>query len=109
MDLKNVGKYAGVLDMEYTPKRFTYRRGYGNVVSSVLLPNKVESKATPYNRLQPCSGVFADHLPITADPVFKMLNPQTKIAWDNTQPILDTSYQNAGIEKIPAKDSTQQN
>ena len=109
MDLKNVGNYASVLDMEHTPKRFTYRRGYGNVISTVLLPNKVERKATPYNRLQPCSGKFGDHLPVTADPVFKMLNPQMNIAWDNKQPVPDTSYQNAGLVKIPAKDSTQEN
>jgi hypothetical protein len=109
MDLKNVGPYASVLDIEHTPRRFTYRRGFGNVVSTVLLADKVETKATPYNRLQPCSGEFGKHLPVTADPVFKMLNPQTKIAWDNTQPVPATSYQNAGLVKLPATDSTQYN
>lgn len=109
MDLRNVGPYASVSDLEYTPKRFTYRRGYGNVVSTVLLPTKVESKATPYNRLQPCSGEYGNHLPVTADPVFKMLNPQTKIAWDNTQLIPETSYQNADLASLPVKDATQTN
>lgn len=109
MDLRSIGPYASVLDMQHTPKRFTYRRGYGNIVSTVILPNKVENKATPYNRIQPCSGEFGKHHPITADPEFIMLNPQTNLAWDNTQPIPETGYQNNDLVKLSSKDSTQEN
>jgi len=109
MDLKNLGPYASALDLEQTPRRITYRRGYGNIVSTTLLGNNINTKTTPYNRLQPASGKFGDHNPLTADPYFKMLNPQTNIAWDNTQPVLSTSYQNTDLIVLPSKDSTQTN
>ena len=109
MDLQNLGNYASALDLQQTPRRITYRRGFGNVVSSTLMNGDISSKATPYNRLQPASGPFGDHNPLTADTYFKMLNPQTNIAWDNTQPIPETSYQNAGLRKVVSKDATQEN
>lgn len=109
MEISNLGPYASVAGMEQTPRRLTFRRGYGNVVSTTLAGNEIKSKATPYNRLQPASGTFGEHNPVTADPVFKMLNPQTNLAWDNTQPIPATTYQNANLVKLPSKDSTQQN
>jgi hypothetical protein len=109
MDLKNIGPYASVLDMPHTARRFTYRRGYGNVVSSLVLSDKIETKSTPYNRLQPLCGDFGNHLPVTADNDFKMLNPQTTIAWDNTQPIPNCGYQNLSLHKLPSVDATQQN
>jgi hypothetical protein len=109
MELSNLGPYASVLDMEQTPRRITYRRGYGNIVSNTLEGKNLTTRTTPYNRLQPASGKFGDHNPETADAYFKMLNPQTNLAWDNTQPIPDTLYQNSNLQKLPIKDSTQSN
>lgn len=109
MNIPNLGPYACVVGMHQTARRITYRRGYGNIVSTTLMEDKLNTKTTPYNRLQPTSGKFGDHAPVTADPYFKMLNPQTNLAWDNTQPILETSYQNTGLVKIATKDSTLEN
>jgi hypothetical protein len=109
MDLPNLGPHASVVGMKQTARRITYRRGYGNVVSTTLMADKLNSKTTPYNRIQPASGKFGDHAPVTADPYFKMLNPQTNLAWDNTQPIPATSYQNSELPSVPSKDSTQEN
>lgn len=109
MEQPNLGPHASVVGMQQTARRITYRRGYGNVVSTTLIADKLNSKTTPYNRIQPSSGKFGVHEPITADPYFKMLNPQTNLAWDNTQPIPETSYQNAGLRKVVSKDATQEN
>jgi len=109
MEQPNLGPYASVVGMQQSARRITYRRGYGNVVSTTLMTDKLNSKTTPYNRIQPASGKFGDHAPVTADPYFKMLNPQTNLAWDNTQPIPATSYQNADLPSVPSKDATQTN
>lgn len=110
MEISNVGKYASVEDLENTPRRLTFRRGYGNIVSTTFVNNEIKSKATPYNRLQPVNGNFGNHNPETADPVFKMLNPQTKLAWDNTQQQQNNNvYQNVNLLKLPSKDSTLEN
>jgi len=109
MEIQNLGNYASVLGLNETPKRFTYRRGYGNVVSTTTVNGNINSKSTQYNRLQPASGKFGNHNPQTVDPYFNMLNPQTNLAWDNTQPIPETSYQNTFLSKVESKDSTLSN
>jgi hypothetical protein len=100
MDIPNIGPYASVVGQAQTPKRMLYRRGYGTIVSTILENNKINTSATLYNRLQPLSGQFGNHLPTNALPDYSALNPQTNIAWDNSQPIPATTYQNQEVKKL---------
>jgi hypothetical protein len=84
----NLGSLASVEDLPFTERKFTYNRGYGNTVIISDKPNnKISTTVSPYNRLQPLMGEFGLHSPKTADKEFKMLNPQTNIAWDNNPKI----------------------
>jgi len=96
-----------VLVDEQTPRRIVYRRGYGNVVSTVFSKNSVNTKAVPYNRLQPLCGVFGQHSPQTADPGYTQPNPQTTIAWDSKQQAPQCGFQNAtvALERLPQVNS----
>ena len=106
MDNPNIGQYASVVGLEQTPKRITYKRGYGNIVTTTISANKLDSTATPFNRIQPLCGQFGNHLPLTADPGYIMTNPQTTIAWDQTQPNVSCEYQNYALERLPTIDDT---
>jgi hypothetical protein len=80
----NVGNLASVEGLPFTERKITYNRGFGNIVVVHDKPNNdVATTITPFNRLQPLTGKFGDHAPRTADPEFRLLNPQTNIAWDN--------------------------
>ena len=80
----NIGNLASVEGLPFTERKMTYNRGFGNVVVIHDKPNnEVATTITPFNRLQPLPGKFGDHAPRTADPEFRLLNPQTNIAWDN--------------------------
>ena len=80
----NIGNLASVEGLPFTERKITYNRGFGNVVVVHDKPNnEVATTITPFNRLQPLPGKFGDHAPRTADPEFRLLNPQTNIAWDN--------------------------
>ena len=80
----NLGQFASVEDLPFSERKITYNRGFGNVVTIHDKPNnQITTSVTPYNRLQPLIGDFGLHAPKTADNEFKMLNPQTNIAWDN--------------------------
>ena len=80
----NFGQYASVEDIPFTERKITYNRGFGNIVVVEDKPNnQISTNISPFNRLQPLDGDFGDHSPRTADPEFKILNPQTNIAWDN--------------------------
>jgi hypothetical protein len=80
----NTGQYASVESLPFTERKITYNRGFGNVVVVHDKPNnQVATTITPFNRIQPLTGKFGDHAPRTADPEFRLLNPQTNIAWDN--------------------------
>lgn len=96
-----------VLPDDQTPRRLVYRRGYGNVVSTVFSKNAVNTTAVPYNRLQPLCGAFGHHYPQTADPGYTQPNPQTTIAWDSKQQAPQCGYQNATIalERMPQVNS----
>lgn len=84
----NIGNLASVEDLPFTERKITYNRGFGNVVVVHDKPNnEVATTITPFNRLQPLQGKFGDHSPRTADPEFRLLNPQTNIAWDNNPKI----------------------
>jgi hypothetical protein len=106
MDTPNIGPYASVVGMEQTAKRIAYKRGYGNIVATTLQANKVSTVATPFNRLQPLCGEFGTHVPITADKDFIMANPQTTIAWDQTQKPGTCEYQNYSLNRMPMTNST---
>jgi len=86
MDTPSLGNYASVEDLPYTERKMTFNRGYGNiVVVTEGSDNKVNTKSVPYNRLQPLVAPFGDHAPVTADPEFKLVNPQTNLAWAVTK------------------------
>jgi hypothetical protein len=97
MDIPNIGPYASVVGQDITPRRLVYRRGYGNVVATLVGNNQLATQVSPYNRIQPLSGEFGNHLPMTGDRSFTMFNPQTNIAWDNSQEIPPSVYQNEWI------------
>ena len=106
MDIPNIGPYASVVDMEQSDKRIAYKRGYGNIVATTVLKEKVATRATPFNRLQPLCGAFGNHAPVTADPGFVMVNPQTTLAWDQTQKPGTCEYQNYSLERLPMTNTT---
>ena len=84
MDTPSLGKYACVSDLPFSEKKITYNRGFGNVVTIIQKSNgKIETTSTPFNRIQPLMQPFGNHEPKTAADEFKILNPQTDIAWDN--------------------------
>lgn len=86
MDTPSLGNYASVEDLPYTERKMTFNRGYGNiVVVTEDSEKKVKTKTVPYNRLQPLVGPFGDHAPPTADSEFKLVNPQTNLAWAVTE------------------------
>jgi hypothetical protein len=106
MDIPNIGPYASVVGAEITPKRLVYHRGYGNIVSTLVGDNRLATQVTAYNRLQPLSGDgYGQHLPVTADPGTLMLNPQSTIAWDNTQTPPPSMFQNEWIARMPGTNS----
>ena len=106
MDTPNIGPYACVVGEKQSPRRLVYRRGYGNVVSTVFHENKVNTTATTYNRLQPLCGDFGNHHPVTADTGYVMSNPQSTISWDAVQKIPQCNYQNVNVKSLPSEDST---
>lgn len=93
MDIPNIGPYASVVGETQSPRRLVYRRGYGTIEANLLAQNKWATELQKYNRLQPLTTPFGNHMPQTADGVFQ-LDPQTNIAWDNTQPAPQASNQN---------------
>lgn len=93
MDLPNIGPYVSVVGEAQSPRRLVYRRGYGTIEANLITQNKWATELQKYNRLQPLTNPFGNHLPQTADGVFQ-LDPQTSIAWDNNQPMQQASYQN---------------
>jgi hypothetical protein len=93
MDLPNIGPYASVVGEAQSPRRLVYRRGYGVIEANLLAQNKWATELQKYNRLQPLTNPFGNHMPQTADGVFQT-ESQTNIAWDNTQPAQQASYQN---------------
>lgn len=96
MDLPNIGPYASVVGLAQTPRRLVYRRGYGTVEANLLTQNKWATELQKYNRLQPLTTPFGGHMPQTAAGVFQ-LDPQSSLAWDNTQPVPQASYQNQTV------------
>ena len=106
MDVPNIGPYASVIGLEQSTKRIAYKRGYGNILVSTIKANQVNTAATPFNRLQPLCGQFGTHLPTSADPAVIMSNPQTTLAWDNTQPVFACQPQNYNIDRLPIADDT---
>ncbi len=93
MDLPNIGPYASVVGQAQTPRRLVYRRGYGVIEANLLAQNKWATELQKYNRLQPLTTPFGNHLPQTADGVFQF-EPQTNLAWDSTQPAPVAGNQN---------------
>lgn len=93
MDLPNIGPYVSVVGEAQSPRRLVYRRGYGAIEANLLAQNKWSTELQKYNRLQPLTTPFGNHIPSTGDGVFQ-LDPQTPIAWDNNQPMPQASYQN---------------
>ena len=72
------GKFAPVENMHNSPKIMTYFRGYGNIVVHTLNSDGTLTTAmSPWNRLQPMTEPFGNHLP----PDSNQFNPQTNIAW----------------------------
>ena len=106
MDLPNLGPYVSVVGEAQSPRRLVYRRGYGNVVATLVGQYKIGTDVSQYNRLQPLSGEFGKHNPVTADTGFVQYDSQSTIAWDTKQPVPATSYQNELINRIPSVDST---
>ena len=106
MNTPNIGPYASVVGEEQTTRRLLYRRGYGNVVSTTFNNNKMNTTASPFNRLQPLCGSFGKHVPMTADPGYVMPNSQTTLAWDNTQSVPECTYQNVNVLRVESEDST---
>lgn len=106
MDCPNLGNHCSVVGDHFAPRKITYRRGFGNIVTSTVTQNKITSDINEYNRLQPLTAPFGTHAPPTADPVFVMKNPQTVIAWDRQQPPPPSTYQNQQLGKIFQQDDT---
>ena len=106
MDTPNIGPYASVVGMEQSTRRISYKRGYGNIVTTTFQADKVNTRATPFNRIPPLCGQFGQHAPLTADHGFIMLNPQTTIAWDQTQKPGVCEYQNYSLERLPMASAT---
>ena len=81
--IPNNGKYASVDDLSYTGQKFTYHRGYGNIIVHQTLPEmKLETGISQYNRIQPLTGM-GSHLPEKAPETMKSADPETYVgAWD---------------------------
>ena len=81
--LNNNGKYASVSDMPYTGQKFTYHRGYGNLVVHQTLPEgKLNTSLSSYNRIQPLAN-FGSHLPTNSCNEFKCADSETFTgSWD---------------------------
>ena len=106
MDCPNIGNYCSVEGDNFAAKKLVYRRGYGNILTSVITKNNVKSEISDFNRLQPLTAPFGTHLPPTSDPVFVLKNPETVIGWDRKQKPPVASYQNHQLGKIVTQDST---
>jgi hypothetical protein len=89
MNLPNLGKYASVSDLPYSPQKITYHRGYGNiVVHEIRSDNTINTTISKYNRIDPLVLPFGDHLPKTSSTnntmnSYVMSNPETTIAWND--------------------------
>jgi len=83
MNTANIGKYASVGDLPYTPQKITYNRGYGNIiVHEVKADNSVSTTITKYNRIEPLQLPFGSHQPsAVSGNTYQMFNPETTIAW----------------------------
>ena len=106
MDCPTIDNYCSVVNDNFAAKKLVYRRGYGNILTSVVTKNNVKSEISDFNRLQPLTAPFGTHLPPTADPVFVLKNPETVIGWDRKQKAPVASYQNHQLGKIVTQDST---
>ena len=83
MNIANLGKYASVCDLPYTTQKINYNRGYGNIIiHEVKGDNSVSTNIVKYNRIDPLTMPFDNHLPGTvAGNPYQMSNPETTIAW----------------------------
>jgi hypothetical protein len=87
MNIPNLGKYASVGDLQFTPQKINYHRGYGNiVVHEVRGDNSVSTNITKFNRIEPLTGPFGEHLPPVnpnGTDKYQMFNAETTIAWSD--------------------------
>jgi len=86
MNVQNIGKYASVCDLPYTTQKINYSRGYGNIViHDVRGDNSVTTNITKFNRIDPLTMPFGEHLPQVANSNsnYKMSNTETTIAWSD--------------------------
>lgn len=83
MNIPNLGKYASVGDLQFTPQKINYHRGYGNIViHEVNGKNDVSTHISKFNRIEPLVGPFGEHLPPPrVNDKYQMSNPETTIAW----------------------------
>ena len=83
MNVQNIGKYASVCDLPYTTQKINYHRGYGNIViHDVYGDNSVTTNITKFNRIEPLTMPFGEHVPKTIEgKTFHMSNSETTIAW----------------------------
>jgi len=83
MNIQNIGKYASVGDLPFTPQKINYNRGYGNIIiHEVKGDNSITTNVVKYNRIDPLQMPFANHLPsVVQGGTYQMFNPETTIAW----------------------------
>jgi hypothetical protein len=82
--IPNNGKYAAVDDLPYTGQKFTYHRGYGNLVVHQTLPaGQLETSIVQLNRIQPLANM-GSHLPPDATKELKAADTEVYAnAWDS--------------------------
>jgi hypothetical protein len=83
MNMPNLGKYASVGNLPFTTQKLNYHRGYGNiVVHDVDGKNNVTTHISKFNRIEPLTAPFGEHLPPARGPnPYQMFNSETSIAW----------------------------
>lgn len=107
MDCPNLGNHCSVVGLDTTARKLVYRRGFGNILTSVVTNNKISNEIVEFNRLQPLTKPFGNHAPPTADPAFLSNNPQTTLGWDRRQDAPESVYQNQQLGKLLQVDDTQ--
>ena len=85
MNIPNLGKYAAVGDLTWTPQKLNYRRGYGNlVIHEVITHDNISTSVSKWDRVEPSRLPFGcENLPTPKNETYRQTCSESTIAWSD--------------------------